>query len=113
MAKKIVSPFLPLAQKYAKEALNLELSNPTSLQILGQIYLDSGKYDAAFECYKQILQEDPKSSFGHFGMGVYFARIGNTKRAKESFRKVKAFSPNDSLAEKAEKHLLLLNEENV
>ncbi len=48
---------------------------------LGQYYLDNGKRDEALELYKNILEENPDSPDGHYGLGTIFAREDKLEEA--------------------------------
>ena len=98
------------AKKFIKEALTIHPLNSTSLQILGRIYLEEKKYDSAYDCYKKILEKNPNDRYGHFGMGVYFTRIGKKKQAREFFQKVLALNSDDDLAQKARAKLISMGE---
>jgi tetratricopeptide (TPR) repeat protein len=98
------------AEIYFKKALDIFPSHILSLQNLGQLYLDTQRYDMALPLYKKILKKDPKNIKVHFNIGVCYEKTGKIETARKFFKQVIALNPKSDLAKNAREKLALLGE---
>jgi Putative Zn-dependent protease, contains TPR repeats len=97
------------AEIYFKKALDIS-PNISTLQNLGQLYLDIKHYDMALPIYKKILKKDPKNFKVQFNIGVCYEKTGKIEKARKSFKQVIALNPKSDIAENAREQLALLGE---
>ena len=58
-----------------------------SQNLLGQIYIDQGKYDDALKEFQNVLEKNKNSADAHYGIGVIYEKQGNMVAARAEWRK--------------------------
>lgn len=76
-----------------ERAARLEQSKGSILEALGRAYFNSGQHARAAEAFEALLKVDPSAHYGHFGLGLSFARLGRTQQAKTHLRMAAALDP--------------------
>jgi Flp pilus assembly protein TadD len=76
-----------------ERAARLERSKGSILEALGRAYFNSGQHARAAETFEALLKVDPSAHYGHFGLGLSFARLGRTQQAKTHLRMAAALDP--------------------
>ena len=76
-----------------ERASRLEASKGSILEALGRAYFNSGQHARAAETFEALLEVDPSAHYGHFALGLSFARLGRTQEAKTHLRLAVALDP--------------------
>jgi tetratricopeptide (TPR) repeat protein len=95
------------AIEYATDALAIAPQSASTLQILGQAYLDGQRYDHALNSYRALLKVDPENKFAYYGMGICFYKTGKLFEAQKALETLLLLYPGDDpLAIKAKEQLV-------
>lgn len=92
---------------YAQAAIVLERADRLEprrgsiLEALGRAYFNSGQAERARVTFEALLDVDPSSSYGHFGLGQSLKRLGRRKEAGTHLRLAVALSPESRLYQEA------------
>jgi tetratricopeptide (TPR) repeat protein len=65
---------------------------------LGNVMMDSRRYNEAIDAYQKALDLDPKNVPVRVDMGTCYRRIGKSDKAVEEYRKAIRIDPNVSMA---------------
>jgi tetratricopeptide (TPR) repeat protein len=79
----------------------LEPRKGSILEALGRAYFNSGQAEAARATFEALLDVDPSSHYGHFGLGQSFKRLGRPSEAGTHLRLAVALSPETTLYREA------------
>ena len=63
------------------------------LEALARAYFNSGQHARAAEVFAALLEIDPSAHYGHFGLGLSFARLGRPREARTHLRLAVALDP--------------------
>ena len=63
------------------------------LEALGRAQFDTGRYAAAADSFRQIVEASPSDDYAHFGLGLALARGGNPAAAAEHLALAAAMRP--------------------
>jgi len=75
----------------------LEPGKGSILEALGRAYYNSGQAERAAETFEALLEVDPSSHFGHYGLGQSLKRLGRRTEAGTHLRLAVALSPGTRL----------------
>ncbi|NOY65734.1 MAG: tetratricopeptide repeat protein [Nitrospirae bacterium] len=77
-----------------KEILAKDPNNLTALIKLGNIYMDTNRFQEAIQYYSKVLEIDPQNVDVRVDMGTCFRRMGQPQRAIEEYRKAIKIKPD-------------------
>ncbi len=80
-----------------ERADRLEPRKGSILEALGQAYFNSGQVERASATFEALLEIDPSSHYGHYGLGQSLKRLGRRAEARTHLRLAVALSPETSL----------------
>ena len=80
-----------------ERADRLEPRKGSILEALGRAYYNSGQAERAAVAFEALLDVDPSSHFGHFGLGQSLKRLGRRSEAGTHLRLAVALSPKTQL----------------
>ena len=84
-----------------ERAARLERSKGSILEALGRAYFNSGQHARAAETFEALLEVDPSADYGHFGLGLSFARLGRVNEARTHLRLAVAMDPASEVYRRA------------
>ncbi len=67
------------------------------LEPLARAYYNSGQPAAATRVFEALIEIDPSSAWGHFGLGQSLKRLGRTDDARKHLRLAVALAPESDL----------------
>jgi len=76
-----------------ERAARLERSKGSILEALGRAYFNSGQHARAAQTFGELLEIDPSAHYGHFALGLSFARLGRAREARAHLRMAVALDP--------------------
>ncbi len=76
-----------------ERAARLERSKGSILEALGRAYFNSGQHARAAETFEELLEIDPSAHYGHFALGLSFARLGRDQEARTHLKLAVALDP--------------------
>ena len=80
-----------------ERANRLEPGKGSILEALGRAYYNSGQAERAATAFEALLDVDPSSHFGHYGLGQSLKRLGRRSEAGTHLRLAVALSPETRL----------------
>jgi len=80
-----------------ERADRLEPGKGSIVEALGRAYYNSGQAERAAATFEALLEIDPSSHFGHYGLGQSLKRLGRRSEAATHLRLAVALSPDDRL----------------
>jgi len=80
-----------------ERADRLEPGKGSIIEALGRAYFNSGQSERARETFERLVEVDPSSHYGHFGLGQSFKRLGRPAEARTHLRLAVALSPGTDL----------------
>ncbi|HUL24790.1 MAG TPA: tetratricopeptide repeat protein [Streptosporangiaceae bacterium] len=81
------------AEQLLQRAAEAEPGSRSVLEALGRAQFDAGRYTAAAESFRQIVEASPSDDYAHFGLGLALARDGNPAAAAEHLALAAAMRP--------------------
>ena len=84
-----------------ERASRLEQSKGSILEALGRAYFNSGQHARAAETFEALLAVDPSAHYGHFALGLSFARLGRVQEARTHLRLAVALHPESETYRRA------------
>jgi len=84
-----------------ERASRVEPRKGSILELLGRAYFNSGQHARAAETFETLLELDPSAHYGHFALGLSFARMGRSTEALKHFRIAAALDPANETYRKA------------
>ena len=84
-----------------ERAARVEPGKGSILEALGRAYFNSGQHARAVETFEALLEIDPSAHYGHFALGLSFARLGRAKEARTHLRLAVALDPASDTYRKA------------
>ncbi len=63
---------------------------------IGEIFISEGQYDMAENEFQAIIEKDPNSADGHFGIGLIAEAQGDVVKARASWRRALRSNPSHS-----------------
>jgi Flp pilus assembly protein TadD len=76
-----------------ERAARVEPGKGSILEALGRAYFNSGQHVRAAETFEALLEVDPSAHYGHFALGLSFARLGREQEARTHLRLAVALDP--------------------
>ena len=89
-----------------ERASRLEQGKGSILEALGRAYFNSGQHARAAETFEALLEVDPSAHYGHFALGLSFARLGRIQEARTHLRLAVALQPTSETYRRALDRLL-------
>ncbi len=80
-----------------ERAARLEPGKGSIVEALARAYYNSGQHSRAAEAFTELLEIDPSTAYGHFGLGQALKQIGQRDRARTHLRLAVALAPDSSL----------------
>lgn len=90
------------AEKYYREALELEYDFPKALHGLGQVYLATGDYARAIEKLERAAEKAPKAAAIYMDLGRAYVKNHEYHKALSAYRKAAAIARGTTLGDEAE-----------
>jgi tetratricopeptide (TPR) repeat protein len=81
------------AAQLLERAAEAEPGSRSVLEALGRAQFDVGRYAAAADSFRQIVEASPSDDYAHFGLGLALARNGNPAAAAEHLALAAAMRP--------------------
>jgi tetratricopeptide (TPR) repeat protein len=81
------------AAQLLQRAADAEPGSRSVLEALGRAQFDAGRYAAAADSFRQIVEASPSDDYAHFGLGLALARDGNPAAAAEHLALAAAMRP--------------------
>ncbi len=94
-----------LAEKYLKEALDLEPRFVIAIHWLGRTQLALGKTSEAIQNLEKAIQINPSVPEIYFDLGKSYRAMGLKKKSKSAFQRVVDLNPEGELAAQAKKEI--------
>jgi len=80
-----------------ERAARLEPGRGSILEALARAFYNSGQSERARETFEALLEVDPSSHYGHYGLGQSLKRLGRRNEARTHLRVAVALSPGTEL----------------
>jgi tetratricopeptide (TPR) repeat protein len=80
-----------------ERADRLEPRKGSIVEALARAYYNSGQHDRAAEAFRQLLDIDPSSHYGHFGLGQSLKQLGQLDQARVNLRLAVAMAPDNKV----------------
>jgi tetratricopeptide (TPR) repeat protein len=80
-----------------ERAARLEPGRGSILEALARAFYNSGQAERARETFEALLEVDPSSHYGHYGLGQSLKRLGRRNEARTHLRLAVALSPGTTL----------------
>jgi tetratricopeptide (TPR) repeat protein len=80
-----------------ERASRLEPGKQSIVEALGRAYYNSGQHERAREAFGELLELDPSSHYGHYGVAQSLKRLGHTEEARTHLKLAVALSPRTAL----------------
>jgi Flp pilus assembly protein TadD len=80
-----------------ERAARLEPRKGSIVEPLARAYYNSGQHDRAAEKFRELLEIDPSTAYGHFGLGQALKQLGRRDEARLHLRLACALAPDSSL----------------
>lgn len=80
-----------------ERADRLEPGKGSIVEALARAYYNSGQHDRAEQSFRQLLELDPSTPFGHFGLGQALKQLGRREEARLHLRLAVALAPESAL----------------
>ncbi|MDA8085132.1 MAG: tetratricopeptide repeat protein [Nitrospiraceae bacterium] len=93
---KIVSPDNQIS--ILKGIISQDPKNKRAWIDLGNVSMDTGRYQDAIDAYRAALKLDPRDLDVRVDMGTCYRSIGNPQKAFEEYKKVLHVDPNHAIA---------------
>jgi Flp pilus assembly protein TadD len=80
-----------------ERAARLEPGKGSIVEALARAYYNSGQHARAVDAFTELLEIDPSTAYGHFGLGQALKQIGERDRARTHLRLAVALAPESPL----------------
>jgi len=80
-----------------ERANRLEPGKGSILEALGRARFNAGQHEAAREAFEVLLEADPASAYGHFGLGQCLRKLGRHREALTHLRLAVAMDPRSDV----------------
>jgi Flp pilus assembly protein TadD len=80
-----------------ERAARAEPGKGSILEALARAYFNSGQHERSRDAFERLLEVDPSSAFGHYGLGQSLKRLGRTREARTHLRLAVALDPGSAL----------------
>lgn len=82
-------------------AKRLEPGKGSIVETLARAYYNSGQHRLAAAVFEELLEIDPSSAYGHFGLGQSLKQVGRRSEARTHLRLAVALAPHSALYRQA------------
>jgi Flp pilus assembly protein TadD len=79
-----------------ERADRLEPRKGSIVEGLARAYYNSRQYQRAAAAFRELLEIDPSTAYGHFGLGQSLKQLGNRDEARVHLRLACALAPENS-----------------
>lgn len=80
-----------------ERAARLEPRKGSIVEELARAYYNSGQHERAAETFRELLEIDPSTAYGHFGLGQSLKQLGKRDEARLHLRLAVALDPDSTL----------------
>jgi tetratricopeptide (TPR) repeat protein len=80
-----------------ERAARQEPGKASIVEALGRAYYNAGHHERSRETFEALLEIDPSSHYGHFGLGQSLKKLGRDREARTHLRLAVALSPATAL----------------
>jgi len=80
-----------------ERADRLEPRKGSIVEALARAYYNSGQHDRAATAFRELLDIDPSTHYGHFGLGQSLKQLGQPDQARIHLRLAVALAPESAL----------------
>lgn len=80
-----------------ERADRLEPRKGSIVEALARAYYNSGQHERAAESFRELLDIDPSSHYGHFGLGQSLKQLGHQAEGLVHLRLAVALAPDSTL----------------
>lgn len=80
-----------------ERAAALEPGKGSIVEALGRAYYNSGQHARAIRAFEELLEIDPSSGYGHYGLGQALKQTGRRTEARKHLRLAVALAPDSAL----------------
>jgi Flp pilus assembly protein TadD len=80
-----------------ERADRLEPGKGSIVEALARAYYNSGQHDRAAESFRELLEIDPSTAYGHFGLGQSLKQLGKRDEARLHLRLAVALAPDSKV----------------
>ncbi|HSH21862.1 MAG TPA: tetratricopeptide repeat protein, partial [Candidatus Caenarcaniphilales bacterium] len=80
-----------------ERAARLEPGKGSIVEALARAYYNSGQHARAVDAFTELLEIDPSTAYGHFGLGQSLKQMGDRDRARTHLRLAVALAPESPL----------------
>jgi tetratricopeptide (TPR) repeat protein len=84
-----------------ERAKRLEPGKGSIVETLARAYYNSGQHRLAATAFEELLEIDPSSAYGHFGLGQALKQVGRRDEARTHLRLAVALAPHSALYQQA------------
>lgn len=84
-----------------ERARRLEPGKGSIVESLARAYYNSGQHSLAATAFAELLEIEPSSAYGHFGLGQSLKQIGQRDEARTHLRLAVALAPHSKLYRQA------------
>jgi tetratricopeptide (TPR) repeat protein len=84
-----------------ERARKLEPGKGSIVETLARAYYNSGQHQLAASAFEELLEIDPSSAYGHFGLGQSLKQVGQRDQARTHLRLAVALAPHSALYRQA------------
>jgi tetratricopeptide (TPR) repeat protein len=84
-----------------ERAKRLEPGKGSIVETLARAYYNSGQHRLAAAAFEELLEIDPSSAYGHFGLGQALKQVGRRAEARTHLRLAVALAPQSALYRQA------------
>lgn len=75
----------------------LEPGKGSIVEALARAYYNSRQHESAAESFRRLIEIDPTSAYGHFGLGQSLKQLGDADEARVHLRLAVALAPDSTL----------------
>jgi tetratricopeptide (TPR) repeat protein len=86
------------AEKYLKEAIEVDPGFPWLYNGMGSVYLEQRKFKEAEEEYKKAIELDQNFAIPHYNLGIIYRKQGKLEEAKREYEEALKLDPKLSVA---------------
>jgi Flp pilus assembly protein TadD len=80
-----------------ERADRLEPGKGSIVEALARAYYNSGQHDRAADTFRELLEIDPSTAYGHFGLGQSLKQLGKRDEARLHLRLAVALAPDSKV----------------
>jgi len=85
-------------QKLLRKLSEIPQDQETLLE-LGKTYFLNSQFDEAVNCYRAVLDQDPRNISAHYNLAVALLALERAEEAKAAFQRVLEIDPNNKAAQ--------------